>query len=167
MRKGFTLIELMVTLAVAAIILVFASNSVYQLYKKNQVTTDVNRIVAQLNFARTAAVNKGVPVTICPSPDGKNCSTNWASGMLVFIDTHRDRQFTHVEKILHYFPKFAAGVQVDFKSFQGDQALTFLPTGYGRAMAGSFTYRACDNKAQCQRKVILNRIGRVRIAEVV
>ena len=64
MCRGFTLLELMVTVAVAAILATVAVPGFRDLIQNNRVTTQTNELVTALNFARTEAVKRGRPVDV-------------------------------------------------------------------------------------------------------
>lgn len=80
---GFTLIELMVTLVVVGVIVVIGVPGVKALLENNQVTTHTNQLVSSMHLARSEAVKRNAPVTICASSDGKNCEGEWVDGWIV------------------------------------------------------------------------------------
>lgn len=97
--RGFTLIEMLVVLALIAI-LISLSTPLSNIYRQNRVSTNVQGFVGALNVARTEAVSRRVPVSICvPSRTTTNgvttisCepqvddTTNWSNGWIVFTDT--------------------------------------------------------------------------------
>lgn len=61
---GFTLVELIVTIAVAAILLTLAVPSLTELIKNNQVTSQYNELVAMLNFAKSESVRRNEDITM-------------------------------------------------------------------------------------------------------
>lgn len=71
-NTGFTIIELIVALAVLAILLTVGVPSVQELIKNNRVTGQTNELVAMINFARNEAIrrNSSVPVVLTSETDG-------------------------------------------------------------------------------------------------
>jgi type IV fimbrial biogenesis protein FimT len=84
---GFTLMELMVTIAIAGILLGVAIPSFTSLISSNRLTTYANELVTALNFARSEAIKRGQPVTI---KHNGNTSGDWSSGWTIFTDLHGD-----------------------------------------------------------------------------
>lgn len=86
--KGFTLVELMITVAVAAIALGIAIPSFNQAIRNNSSSALGAELAGALNFARSEAVKHAKRVSICASNDGATClaANNWEKGWLVFID---------------------------------------------------------------------------------
>jgi len=87
-QHGFTLMELLVTLAVAAILMAFAVPSFRDYTANSRVSSSSNLLVTHLNAARGEAVTRGMPVAVCTSADQETCSdsTDWSSGWIVFTD---------------------------------------------------------------------------------
>lgn len=86
--SGFTLIELMITLALAAIILSAAVPSFRALVQNNRITAQVNEFITALSLARSEAVKRGVSVRVCTSVNGASCAGggDWEQGLIVFSD---------------------------------------------------------------------------------
>jgi type IV fimbrial biogenesis protein FimT len=85
-HDGFTLVELMVTLAVIAILAMFAVPNFGSLMRRHRVTSVANQLLADLSYARTEAAMRGKYVSICASDDGTSCSSSpsYASGWIVY-----------------------------------------------------------------------------------
>ena len=92
-NTGFTLIEMMVTITVAAILLGIAVPSFSKMIERNRLSTGVNEFMGALMIARSEAVNRSLPVSICVSDDGASCDTsldNYAKGWIIFSDCNKD-----------------------------------------------------------------------------
>lgn len=86
--SGFSLIELMVTLVVLAILLGIAAPNFTDLVRNNRSQAAANELVSALNLARAEAIKRGSRVSMCPSTNGTSCSgTAWQNGWIVFVDT--------------------------------------------------------------------------------
>lgn len=86
LQSGFTLVELMVTLAVIAILAMFAVPNFGSLMRRQRVTSVANQLLADLSYARTEAAMRGKYVSICASDDGTSCSSSqsYATGWIVY-----------------------------------------------------------------------------------
>ena len=88
MRKqsAFTLVELMVTIAILAIIATLSAPNLSQMLRNTKVNTSSGDILSFLQQSRTEAIRLGKTVTVCGSADGSSClsanKTNWSTGLL-------------------------------------------------------------------------------------
>ncbi len=81
--RGFTLVELMVTVAVLGIISAIAAPSFARMISHNRLVSSGNEVIAALQVARTEAVARRATTTFCPSNDGQNCTGTIGSQWLV------------------------------------------------------------------------------------
>ncbi len=89
--RGFTLVELMVTLAVVAILLTVGVPNMRDFIKNNRLTATTNAFVSSLTLARSEAVKQGRNATLCVSSDQATCTgANWAQGWLAWVDLDAD-----------------------------------------------------------------------------
>ncbi|MEE2002608.1 GspH/FimT family pseudopilin [Alkalimonas sp. MEB108] len=88
-ETGFTLIELMVTVAVMAIVLTVAVPAFTNVINSNRLTSQANELLSTLSFARSEAIRRNADVIFCHSQDGSSCSApaggNW-QGWIVFAN---------------------------------------------------------------------------------
>jgi len=86
--KGFTLVEMLATIAVSTILLSVATPSFIEMSRKNRLVTYSNEVIGTINLARSEAIRRGAPVSICHSNDAKTCSGGWNDGWIVFVDAN-------------------------------------------------------------------------------
>ena len=87
-ERGFTLLELLITIAIAAIVLALAAPSFSAMLMNNKLTAQSGGLNAALNYARNTALSQNINVQICPvgALNSTTCGTNWASGWMVVRD---------------------------------------------------------------------------------
>lgn len=85
-QRGFTLIELMVTIAVLAILLGVAAPSFYHQIQNNRSAALGEEFASALNYARGEAVKRGERISLCASADGSECGGAWDQGWILFRD---------------------------------------------------------------------------------
>lgn len=85
---GVALMEIVVSLMLAAVLTLFLAPSVRGLLASSQMTSVTNELATHLNVARYEAIKRGVPVAVCVSANGLSCSgsTRWDQGWMVFVD---------------------------------------------------------------------------------
>jgi type IV fimbrial biogenesis protein FimT len=82
-KRGFTLIELMVTLAVLGILLGIAVPSYQTFVMNSRMASQTNDLITALSLARSEAVKRAANVTVCASSDGATCTGGWEAGWIV------------------------------------------------------------------------------------
>ena len=80
--NGFTLVELLITLIIAALVLGFATPSFLDLIEKNRVRSTSQQLVELLRLSRVTAVEHRNRVTVCGSSDSANCDNDWGSSII-------------------------------------------------------------------------------------
>lgn len=95
-QSGFTLLELMITVSVAAILLAVGIPGLQEFVRNNRRAAEINNLISTLQIARSEAVARNQRIGVCPSTDPASatasCSgnTTWETGWIVFIDTDDD-----------------------------------------------------------------------------
>jgi len=86
---GFTLIELMVTIAIVAIMLVVAAPSFRNFIRNSELTSLTNKLLAAINAARSEAMKYGQNALVIPANGGND----WTQGWIVFVDSNRNNSY--------------------------------------------------------------------------
>lgn len=88
--EGFTLVELMVTIAIVAILSAIALPSFSTAIRNSRLASTTNEFIAAVNLARSEAVKSNRGSRICASSNGSSCSTDWSQGWIVWADANGD-----------------------------------------------------------------------------
>jgi len=85
-QSGFTVIELMIGIAVLAIVMGLAVPAFTQFIQNNRLAAKANEVVGAFQFARAEALKRGLPVRVCSSSDGNGCNGEWNEGWVAIAD---------------------------------------------------------------------------------
>lgn len=157
---GFTLIELMVTLSVMAILMSIAVPNFQSFILNSRITTQTNNFIMALMLARSEAVKRGSTVTVCSSTNGTSCAglTNWGGGWLVFVDADGDGAVDAGDLPVQVGQALSGG-----NTLNGGTRTRVTYGGNGFASGFNGTFSLCDSRgATSSRRIILNNQGRVR-----
>ncbi|GGM82204.1 MULTISPECIES: GspH/FimT family pseudopilin [Shewanella] len=95
LSKGFTLVELMVTIAIAALLLSIGVPSFTAMYEATRSANEIQKINDLFAFARNQAVNYGSTVTVCPYA-ASPCGNDWSKGFSVYIEKNGSKKVLKV-----------------------------------------------------------------------
>ena len=136
--RGFTLVELMMTLAIAGILVTLAVPSFSEVIKNNRLITQENDFITTLNLARSEAIRRSSRVTVCKSSDQVSCSGagSWDQGWIVFNDVNGDGVVTNpTTNVLRVHSSLSHGV-----TLRGDANLdsyvSYVSSGATQKLAG-------------------------------
>lgn len=156
-QNGFTLIELMTTVAVLGVLLSVAIPSYRTMVLNNRMAAQSNQVIAAFNYARSEAVKRATRTTVCPTEDGATCaaSTNWSTGWMVFSDTDGDGTVDAGETIVRVWPAIDSGTTLN----AGRVRITYTALGF--ATGFNDTLRLCDARGSTDaRAITVNAMGR-------
>lgn len=101
-HAGFTLVELVVTIAVMAVVMAIAFPSMQNTLRSTRVSTATNDAVSLIALARTEAVRSTRGGGVCASADGATCGENWSAGWLAWADANADGVLDAGEVVLRF-----------------------------------------------------------------
>lgn len=162
---GFTLIEMMVTIAIMGILLAIGLPSFQQLIVNNRIVTNTNEMIADLAMARSEALKRGgnVVVTVCATTDGSSCSgaSDWSGGRLVFVDAGTVGSVDSGDVVLRKSGEIS-GMTVTASGFSTTGFLAYRSSGaVTSTQVGTFT--VCHS-GYLGRVVTVSPIGRASLA---
>lgn len=144
-QPGFTLVELMVTVAVVAILVAIGAPQLVTFIQKQQVRADVNSLTSAIHLARSEAMKRSGVATICPlaatAATPPTCAANagnaaWSNGWMVFIDYKPFGTFGGNDTLL----KVEQGSRTGLISVNGNAIayISFQPIGISTSNMGTF-----------------------------
>lgn len=133
--RGFTMIEMLMTIAIAAILTTIAIPSFRYITNSNRIASELNGLLGDLQLARAEAIKEGRTVTVCQSNDGATCtnSTSWQGGWIVFSDPINVGVYDLGETYLRKQKPFS-GTDT-FVASNNVSAISFNREGYAVGMA--------------------------------
>lgn len=155
-NRGFTLIELMIVIAIIALILSVGIPQYNDLVMNGRLSTQTNELQGLLQLARSEAATNRVQTLVCGSTDQANCNTNnWEQGVIAF----RNRDGNNVaaaDELIRVIPATTNGITI--RGANG--SLRYLTDG---TMTGVQIVRICDNRGvNNSRQIFINTSGQSR-----
>ncbi len=168
--RGLTLIELMITLVILAVTVAAATPPMQHLIHGSRLKTEASRLLDAINLARSEAVLRNTPVSLCPSAMANsgvaNCSGTYAQGWIVFSNRNRDAVFDPgSDELIRAFKAIPPGYSLT--NLAGtralDEPITYLPDGTSRRNLSLLVCPPGSFRLEPWR-VVLNAVGRARTA---
>jgi len=144
---GFTLIELMVTIAIIGIVALISIPAFNDFILNNRIRGQTSDFVVQLTHARSEAMRTATRVTVCPGTAGGCSGSNWENGWVVFVDANANAAVDSGETVIGVGAALDGGntlrsaTFLTYISFRHDGGSTSIA---GSGLAGSFAL--CDSR---------------------
>lgn len=151
---GFTIIELMIGVAILAILTFIAIPSLSSFTVKTRVDNQISELHRLLLTARNTAVNTGINSIVCPI--STKCTTSWQNELSAFTDSNGNGDFDAGEPIVKTKAAVKSGDKLQFSQTK----VIFSPTGRMTTNAGAFSYCPKDHSND-SRSVEISGSGRV------
>lgn len=114
-QSGFTIIELVVSLAIIGVVTAIGAPIYKSIYVTNELVDTVNEMRMSMKLARSVAITRGKNTIMCSSIDGSTCSLadgNWAKGWIVGIDLDGNGQINELANELLWVKQMDSGTQI-------------------------------------------------------
>jgi type IV fimbrial biogenesis protein FimT len=163
---AFTLVELMVALALVGILLAAAAPNTRAFLAAAELRERSEALMRALSVARSEAIKRGTRVDVCPSTDREHCapSATWETGWLTFVNESKSAQPPQASAILSRESPGRAGIAISGNRPIADY-ISFTSIGHARRHDGALqmgTFTVCRSGQDTQ-KVVLANSGRVRL----
>lgn len=167
---GFTLIELIVAAAVAAVLAATAIPGMVAFVSNNRAATQANEIVGALVLARSEAVTRAAQVSVCAlqTQNGTSCAASgspvyWDQGWMVFVDTAGSAGvLDEKDEIIRIYPALDGGNQIKGSA----SALSFLDNGFLSGAGVTLALRIGKCYASSNRDVAVSKTGHASVTHV-
>ena len=170
-RAGFTVVELMVTIAILAILLGIAAPNLRDFVMDVRLTGQANDLMGDLMLARSEAVKRDLTVAVCARKQNENkeaeaCTTGnqWDNGWMVVIDADTDGKIDAGTTPLTVKDPLSGDNKIrnDVQGPKGD--IVFTATGVTTSKAIT-TFSICDSRGK-GRQIIVQPTGRAAVTKV-
>lgn len=164
-QPGFTLIELMITIALAAVLMLVAVPSFVEFQRNAQLSDAVSNFISAANTTRANAMKQGLNTYLVPN----NASTGWSSGWFVYADSNWNQAYdAGTDEVVLRHEALSADVTINtpgVSTLSGtDKYLLFNGSGYPREKTGGFGAAriVMSNTSPRSSSIIIDPAGRVR-----
>ena len=171
-RGGFTLMELMVTLAVAAIILSVGIPSFQEMISRIRLSGKTDELVSAIMFTRSEAIKRGGRVTLCKADTRQSnpvCAPadspeGYEQGWIIFVDNTNPGIRDPEEPLIQVAdPDRNSGIRITSTATEFNRRISFTADGLPKRTSGGFlagTMTLC--KAPKAQRAVMSRFGRIR-----
>ncbi len=162
--RGFSMIELLITLSIITLLLAVATPQLPAFIEKHQGEKALIAVARAIKVGRTTAIKTGATVTVCRSSDALQCSGSWQNGLIVFTDQNKDRTINQTDRLLVQLVFNNLPGTIVWRAFQNRQYLQLNSRGDMIHQNGNFTFCAFSGTAESAHQLIISGTGRIRFA---
>lgn len=167
--SGFTFLELIITVAIAAILMAIAIPSFQALISSTRVYSQTRELFNTLVMTRSRAITSGYSTILCPTTDGEQCGNDnkWSHRLIIFEDRNANKKRDPESEPLIHITDAAEQLNIysgsSFASTGARSKVAFYPMGH--AYGSTITITVCDKRGAADPQLILlSNFGRPRIS---
>jgi type IV fimbrial biogenesis protein FimT len=153
--KGYTLLELFVTIAIVGILMLVAVPSWQSFMLRERQQIVVQQLISELQETQTTAISRGENTILCASSDEEDCSENWQQKHIIKVE--------NLPQILQVFPSLTDSIKISWRSSLGlNQFIKFTASGFTEQQ-GSFYICPKKSSEKSGYRIRVLRSGRARV----
>lgn len=162
--KGFTAVELLITVLVVSILFSIAMPGLREIIQNNRAISLSTDMISAVNLAKTEAIKRGVPVSLCPAKDSTMsvCGTanDWNKGWIVFADPNANGTILNTSDKIAIQDSLMSGNNITSTITR----ITFSGNGFVTTGSGNLTLVASGCMGKNGRIVTITNTGRISVA---
>jgi len=161
--SGFTLVELLTTLAIVALVASLAAPSMDNLIRKTNRHAAVSDMIRLINLARNTAIMEQQVTTLCPLDENDDCTHDWSGTITVFRDPESDKSLSNESDVIREAESVVGGKWT--ANTASRPYFRFMPSGIADYAIGNIVWCPINGNLKLAAQIRINMGGRPRIAE--
>lgn len=167
-ETGFTLTELITTIAIAALLIGIAVPAFQETIASSRLTSAANQFIAALNLARSEAIKRNIRVTVCPSNNQATCTggSQYEQGWIVFVDGDNNGAIAAATDLIQATTALPTGLTLTNTTIP-DAFISYTSSGSSKRATGGFqagTLTLCKTGYTTQsRRIVIAQGGRAQV----
>ncbi len=163
-ERAYTFFEMLITLVLIAVLVAVTLPALRYFFDNANDRVLQGELMRAVQFARQAALTRGVPVVLCGSTDKRSCTKEWMPYLLTFMTSDKNaNQVSDATRVLTTTKLPLQQGQLFWRGFpKYRQHLLFLPTGMMESDNGTFWYCYCRKNLPAW-AMVLSKSGRSRL----
>jgi type IV fimbrial biogenesis protein FimT len=165
--RGFTLVELMVSLTLLGILAALALPSFSEAFLSNRLASFSNSFIASAQLARSEAIKRNASIKLCRSSNGTSCATTggWQQGWIIFSDNgasaNADNGTVDSDETRIFYQQTLA---TDYSFTGNSYSFAFQPTGLVASAVNLTVCRLSPSPGSQERTLAVSTTGRVSVS---
>ena len=167
--KGFTFLELIITIAIVAILMAIAIPSFQSMISSTRIYSQTRTLFNTLVMTRSRAITSGHRTILCPTIDGEQCNNDnkWSHQLIIFEDRNRDGKRNPKTEPVIYTAEAAEQLNIysgsSYTSTGARRKVAYHPMGH--AYGSAITITVCDKRGATEPYlIVVSNFGRPRIS---